>query len=299
MKYILGVDGGGTKTEAIAYDLKGNIISKGVSKFGNLLVNNEKALENIREAIDNCTKELNIKECIHIYLGIAGVSAGDNKQKVMKYIIESFHCETTVVNDAELALSALLKGKDGFLTISGTGSICIGKYNNEKVRVGGWGHILGDEGSGYYIALEALKKIIFEKDMGYTKSNFTKMILDNLEVSDEFDIINFVYNSDKGKISAIVPVIVELSKNNDSTAIDILKQSGRELGIMTARAINRMKINETVNIGISGSILTNINLVKESFVNVLHKEVKDFRIYDECASPTIGAYYEVIKYINS
>ena len=146
MKYILGVDGGGTKTEAIAYDLEGNILSKGLSSFGNLLINTEKALENIKDAITQCTKELKINECIHIYLGIAGVSAGDNKEKVKKYIVENFNCKTTVVNDAELALSALLKGKDGFLTIAGTGSICIGHYKNKKVRVGGWGHILGDEG---------------------------------------------------------------------------------------------------------------------------------------------------------
>lgn len=299
MKYILGVDGGGTKTEVIAYDLEGNILSNGISQFGNILINTEKALENIKDAINKCNKYLNINECIHIYLGIAGVSVGNNKEKVKKYIVENFKCETTVVNDAELALSSLLKGKDGFLTIAGTGSICIGQYKNRKIRVGGWGHILGDEGSGYYIALESLKKIILEKDMGYERSNFTQQILDELEILDEFDIMDFVYNSDKGKISAIVPLIVKLSENNDKTAIEILKKSGEKLATMTLRAINRMNINETINIGITGSILTNIGLVKENFTNVLQEEIKRFRIYDEYVSPTKGAYYEVMKKINS
>ena len=77
--------------------------------------------------------------------------------------------------------------------------------------------------SGYYIALESLKKIILEKDMGHERSNFTQQILDELGIVDEFDIMDFVYNSDKGKISAIVPTIVKLSENNDKTAIDILK----------------------------------------------------------------------------
>lgn len=299
MKYILGVDGGGTKTEAIAYDLEGNILSNGISKFGNLLINTEKALENIKDAIDKCTKDLNINECIHVYLGIAGISAGNNKEKVKNYIVENFKCETTVVNDAELALSALLKGKDGFLTIAGTGSICIGQYKNERVRVGGWGHILGDEGSGYYIALESLKKIILEKDIGHERSNFTQQILGELGILDEFDIMDFVYNSDKGKISAIVPSIVKLSENNDKAAIEILKKSGAKLAIMTLRAIKRMNIDETINIGITGSILTNIDLVKENFINVLEKEIKNFRIYDEYVSSTKGAYYEVMKKINS
>jgi N-acetylglucosamine kinase-like BadF-type ATPase len=299
MKYILGVDGGGTKTEAIAYDLEGNILSNGISKFGNLLINTEKALENIKDAINKCTKNLNINECIHIYLGIAGVSAGNNIEKVKKYIIENFKCETTVVNDAELALSALLKGKDGFLTIAGTGSICIGQFKNKRVRVGGWGHILGDEGSGYYIAIQSLKKIILEKDMGHERSNFTQQILAELGILDEFDIMDFVYNSDKGKISAIVPSVVKLSENNDKTAIEILKKSGAKLGTMTLRAINRMNMNETINIGITGSILTNVDLVKENFINVLEEEIKNFRIYDEYVSSTKGAYYEVMKKINS
>lgn len=299
MKYILGVDGGGTKTEAIAYDLAGNILSTGISNFGNLLVNTEKALENIKDAINKCTRDLSMNDCIHTYLGIAGVSVGNNKEKIKQYIIENFNCETTVVNDAELALSALLKGKDGFLTIAGTGSICIGKYKNKKVRAGGWGHILGDEGSGYYIALESLKRITLEKDMGYERSNFTQEILDELGILDEFNIMDFVYNSDKGKIAAIVPTIVKLSKNNDKTAIEILEKSGTSLGTMTLRAINRMNINETINIGITGSILTNIDLVKENFKNVLEEEIKKFRIYDEHVSSTKGAYYEVMKKINS
>jgi N-acetylglucosamine kinase-like BadF-type ATPase len=299
MKYILGVDGGGTKTEAVAYDLEGNTLSNGISKFGNLLINTEKALENVKDAINKCTKDLNINECIYIYLGIAGVSAGNNKEKVKKYVVENFKCEATVVNDADLALSALLKGKDGFLTIAGTGSICIGQYKNKKVRVGGWGHILGDEGSGYYIVLESLKKIILEKDMGHERSNFTQQILDELGILDEFDIMNFVYNSDKGKISALVPSIVKLSKNNDSSAIEILREAGTKLGTMTLRAINRMNINETINIGITGSILTNIDLVKENFIHTLEEEIQNFRIYDKYVSSTKGAYYEVMKKINS
>ncbi|WP_460281848.1 N-acetylglucosamine kinase [Clostridium sp. CTA-5] len=297
MKYILGVDGGGTKTEAVAYDLEGNILSRGVSGFGNVLINNEKALDNINEAINNCTKALNINECIHVYLGLAGVSAGDGKEKTTKYIVETFNLKTTVVNDAELALSALLKGKDGLLTIAGTGSICIGKYNNKKVRVGGWGHILGDQGSGYYIAIEALKQILLEKDIGYERSNFTQEILNELGFSDEFDIINFVYNSDKGKIASIVPIIVELSNKSNVIAKDILKDAGRKLGIMTLRAINKIKTNDTVNIGIMGSILINIDLVKQSFIETLKEGIKNFKIYDEKVSPTIGAYYEVVKYI--
>lgn len=298
MRYILGVDAGGTKTEAIAYDLDKNVLSKGYSGFGNILIDSEKSLENIRESINNCIANLKIDDCIHIYLGVAGVSAGNNNEKVENYIKENFNCKVTVVNDADLALSAMLKGKDGFLTIAGTGSVCIGKYKGKKVRVGGWGHLLGDEGSGYYIAIEALRKIILEKDSGFERSSFTQEILNKLGISDELDIINFVYGSDKGKIASIVPTIVKISKRNDAKAIKILRAAGRELGVMTSRAVDRMKIDETVNIAITGSILKNIDLVKENFISALKDTVDDFNVYDQDISATIGAYYEVIKEIN-
>ena len=68
---------------------------------------------------------------------------------------------------------------------------------------------------------------------------------------------------------------------------------------MTLRAIDRINIDETINIGITGSILTNIDLVKENFVNILSEKIKNFKIYDKYVSSTKGAYYEVMKKINS
>ncbi len=107
MIYIIGVDGGGTKTEAVAYDLNGNSLSRSISGYGNILINEEKALNNIKESIEKCTKSLNKSECVYIYAGIAGSTAGNGKEIIKKYIQDKFKCNVIVVNDADLALSAL------------------------------------------------------------------------------------------------------------------------------------------------------------------------------------------------
>ena len=297
MKYIIGVDGGGTKTEAVAYDLHGNSLSRSVSEYGNILINKEKSLNNIKEAIEKCIKSLNKNECIYIYLGIAGSAAGNGKEIIKKYIQDAFKCNVIVVNDAELALSALLKGKDGFLTIAGTGSICIGKLLGQNIRAGGWGHILGDEGSGYYIGMQALKTIAYEKDNGQEKSEFTDRILNKLGCKRELDIINFIYNTDKAHVAAIVPIIIQLAQEKNTTARQILIKAGEELGKMTLRAVKQSGLKENIKIGISGNIIRKIEIVKANFINFLDINLDNYNIFDEDISPTVGAYYEVIKLI--
>ena len=284
MKYIIGVDGGGTKTEAVAYDLNGNLLSRSISGYGNILINEEKALNNIKESIEKCTKGLNKSECVYIYAGIAGSTAGNGKEIIKEYI-----------QDADLALSALLKGKDGFLTIAGTGSICIGKISGKSIRAGGWGHLLGDEGSGYYIGIQALKSIAYEKDNGQLKSEFTDRILNKLGCKRELDIINFIYNTDKAHVAAIVKLVIQLAKENDSTATQILINAGEELGEMTLRAIKQSGLKENIKIGISGNIIRKIEIVKANFIKYLDMNLGNYSIYDEDISPTLGAYYEVIN----
>lgn len=295
MKYIIGVDGGGTKTEAVAYDLNGNSLSRSISGYGNILINEEKALNNIKESIEKCTKSLNKSECVYIYAGIAGSTAGNGKEIIKKYIQDKFKCNVIVVNDADLALSALLKGKDGFLTIAGTGSICIGKISGKSIRAGGWGHLLGDEGSGYYIGIQALKSIAYEKDNGQLKSEFTDRILNKLGCKRELDIINFIYNTDKAHVAAIVEVVIQLAKEKNSTATQILIKAGEELGEMTLRAIKQSGLKENIKIGISGNIIRKIEIVKATFIKYLDMNLGNYSIYDEDISPTLGAYYEIIN----
>ena len=132
MQYIIGVDGGGTKTEAIAYDLNGREIARGYAGLGNIIIDKDAALKNIEQSILKCTKTLRLDDCVYLCLGLAGCEAGDNKIIIQQYLKRRFNCPIKVINDGEIALSALLKGNDGIMTISGTGSITIGKYKERS-----------------------------------------------------------------------------------------------------------------------------------------------------------------------
>lgn len=295
VKYVIGVDGGGTKTEAIAYTEDGKEISRGNSGFGNLVVNQEEGLKNIEIAILQCMKNLDVNSCIHIYAGLAGVNTGNNKEIVQKYLESRFPVSITVISDADLAFNSLLKGEDGILTISGTGSISFGVCNNKYVRAGGWGNILGDEGSGYYIALQGLKKVVNEKDEGLEMSTLSREILKAINTSTIGELVSFVYSSNKGDIAALVPVIVKAAENNDESAIKILEEASRDLASTTAKVYRMLEFPSEVKIGIKGSILTRIPRVKNNYIKYLEKEIGSFKIIDEDVSPAKGAYYLACK----
>lgn len=111
MSYIIGVDGGGSKTEAVAYDLEGNKLSEGKSGYGNLLINEKQAIANIIQAIEQCVAPINNGNCHYICLGLAGYGGVENPQGIKSALSKAFNTPFTIVNDGIIAHAALLKGK--------------------------------------------------------------------------------------------------------------------------------------------------------------------------------------------
>lgn len=295
MEYIIGVDGGGTKTEAIAYNLDGEELGRAYTGFGNLLLGFEKANENINVSIKNCMnsveKAYGEANCVLIYLGLAGIEALDIKSKLQISLEDKFCISVKVTNDAEIALAALLKGEDGILTISGTGSISYGLCNGTLDRTGGWGHLLGDEGSGYYIAIEGFKNMIVEEDSNLPYSSLTEAFMKKLHIDKVNDIKGFIYSSSKGDIAAFAPIVVDEAALGDEIAKEILVKAGRSLALITYNLYKKLGFKGEVSIGIKGSILTEVKLVKEAFQQALIKDIGIFKIVQDDVSPAKGAFY--------
>ncbi|GAA0733398.1 BadF/BadG/BcrA/BcrD ATPase family protein [Clostridium oceanicum] len=291
MEYIIGVDAGGTKTEAVAYDFKGKELETAYSGFGNMVIDRDVAIKNILKAIDMCIKNLKEHTLKAIYLGVAAVEVGENKDIIFNAVYDKFKTKVKVYNDGELALYSLLKGKEGILTIAGTGSICFGILDSKKVVTGGWGHILGDEGSGYYIAIKALKKIIEEEESNLPKSEFRNRILNKFNITDINEFKDLVYNSSKDKVASIMPLICEMAEENEQYSNKILKEAGKDLGRTTEFAWKKLGSPSSISIGIKGSVITKASIVKNAFKDYINSKIENVNIIEDEVSSCKGAYY--------
>jgi N-acetylglucosamine kinase-like BadF-type ATPase len=303
MRYIIGVDGGGTKTEAIAYSLEGEELGRGYGGFGNALLGFDKAIENIELSLQNCMKSVdesyNDAVCVFIYLGLAGIEDENTRNKLEKTLKGDFKLPVKAVNDAEIALASLLKGEDGILTISGTGSISYGLHEGRTDRSGGWGHLLGDEGSGYHIAINAFKNMIFEDEHNLPASPLSTAIMKKLSIEKPENIIGFIYSSGKGDIASFVPIVVKQAESGDEIAKEILIKAGKDLAEMTYILYKKLNFNNEVAIGIKGSILTKVRLVRNSFEEALKESIGSFTIIDKEVSPAKGAFYLAKKLLDN
>ena len=293
MNYIIGVDGGGTKTEAVAYDLDGNILKTSLKGFANLLNDKEEALKNIHDSIKEITDQYGTEDLKGLYLGIAGSESGDNA-KFIKEVADKFYKDSLVMNDGELALKAMLEGEDGILTIAGTGSISFGINGDKSVRCGGWGHLLGDEGSAYKISIEAIKRMIFENDNNLEKSELTKKAMEYLKIENIDEVIPFVYSSTKDEVAKLAPVVSILAEDGDEISISIMEKEGLELAKTTENTYKKLGF-EKCSIGLVGGVIRKSKVVRAVFEKYLNENINVVSYIDTSVSAAKGAYYIYLK----
>lgn len=289
MKYIIGVDAGGTKTAAAAFDENGKKLLEVIGDYGSVTANYEKGLEHICETVDRLIAQMD-GECTYLCIGCAGIETGDYKQKAYVLFREKYNFPVYITNDAMLGLYAALKGEDGILVIAGTGSIGYLKQNGELKRFGGWGHLINDDGSGYTIATKAIRFIAYSFDVNESETALKKAVFEKLGITELRSLIQFVYASSKGDIAALVPVIEKCANEGDPQANEILNWAGERLSRLAIGLCKQYNVTAP-KIAISGSVLRKMPSVKETFCNAVKEEVGDFTLIDESFDPTTGGYY--------
>lgn len=290
MEYIIGVDSGGTSTKAAAYDLNGQLLKEVKTGFGNLLNNADQALANLRESLTTIFADFGEENCKLVVLGVAGVDSGGFRERIQEDIAQ-FSPEVVILNDAWMAHYALLNGKDGCLVISGTGSIVIGKYQETEDRVGGYGNLLGDEGSGYSIAQKLIKSVLNAYDEGREFTPLENQLLAHGNFETIFELVKFVYASSKDKIADLSMVVVAGAENGDQQALDILKNTGRELAHQVVLLIKKLGMEEAPTVAVTGSVLIKNDVVYTIFEDAVKDVFPNCTFIRKDISNAIGGYY--------
>jgi N-acetylglucosamine kinase-like BadF-type ATPase len=292
-KYIIGLDGGGTKTLGVLFDINGNELKRVEFGFSNFSIDEDIAKTNVEKTIEALAMDLESDRELFVQMGIAGYSKIKKSNQFVKSLEKKYNATVELDSDAIIALYSVKKDQDinVIMVIGGTGSVLMVSDGDEANMVGGFGHLLGDEGSAYHLAITALKKVIEEKESGKELSHLSNLLLKEIEALDYLDIKNFVYNNNKSDIARLAKFIAQCSLNQDLDAISLLKQEGRHLAKQTINAYNLSKRKEKVIIALRGGFLLNAPYVKETLIEELKISLKDFIIDIHPIEPVIGAYY--------
>ncbi len=287
--YCISVDAGGTKTKANAYDKAGNLLFSKVTEFGNLSLDYDLAHEHIMKAIEGCMEGVSGK-CAFICVGAAGIETGDYKVRLKEQIESALRVPTFTTNDAVLGLYAALEGRDGVLVISGTGSIACCKWQGVTSRVGGWGHLINDDGSGYSIGQQAIRRIMDNNDDDRPGTALEQGIFAHLDIENLRQLTQFVYSHQKSDIAALLPVVERLAENGDEQAAKILIWAGEQLANLVFKVCRRHGVQEPL-IGISGSAITKTRMTRAAFEQAIANRYAKYEIVMGKSDPSKGGYY--------
>jgi N-acetylglucosamine kinase-like BadF-type ATPase len=245
MIHVLGIDAGGTKTVCHLADENGTLIAEARGPGANLQAAGELQVEKVlHDVMAEATGSRDIVPAA-ICLGIAGVDRPEDSlivAGIMRRI--GAYARTLVVNDALVALEAGAPGEPGVVIISGTGSIAYGRNaNNEGARAGGWGHVLGDEGSGYWIGRAALRAVLRESDRRGPRTSLTPLLLQHFGVAEAQSLIHEVYRNNlrPAAIGSLARCVQTAFSEGDEAASGILRAAADELesfGVSVARRLD-------------------------------------------------------------
>lgn len=233
-KYYIGIDGGGTKTDAVLINSLGNLIRRVKGKGTNL---NNESKEEITTRFNLIFSELLVNIQIHEIEGIfAGLSSADHltASKIFDHCIRQA-CPLSIRhlligNDAMNALWSGTENSNGLVIIAGTGSIAYGvKENGDDFRVGGWGYLFGDEGSGYAIGREAIRRTLMAYDGRLQATNLSAVLTDYFSVPKFLDIVPVIYQSSKDRIAGLTPMVEQSALRGDTIAAAILEEAADAL----------------------------------------------------------------------
>ncbi len=276
MSYYIGIEGGGTKTAAMLGGSGREIIGTALAGATNYhSVGAESTGEEIRKIFDFFKKEYNVEmgEVEGVCFGGAGVDCSEDERQI-RHNFDSlgYKGRLHVCNDSVVALVGANGCHKGAILISGTGSVGYGAdINGGPVKVGGWGHLIDDAGSGYAIAIGCLKKVMEDYDGRGQKTLLWDCVKERLNISYQEELIPFVYNTAtyKQHIAKLATCALELY-GSDNGADEVIDRAIHDLCRMVMALSNRMKLKE-FSLGLGGSLL----LKSELFRGLLEKSVNE------------------------
>jgi glucosamine kinase len=270
--YFLGVDGGATKTLAIVFELRTyafTVASAGPSNPD--AVGQDAALSAIRDAIEGAVRAAGIrpKEIQAGVLAIAGVDSATDEAQLRQALVGHYlPSEVWIVNDVVAAWAAGTRCEPGIALIAGTGSNAFGvNANGQSWRAGGWGHIIGDEGSAYWIALTGIRAALSCRDGRGPHTVLVDSVSRSFSIPSVDTLPELVYGAGltKGQLAAFAADVHAAAEKGDSVALEIFKQAGNELYKHVRAIVVQLNLQrDSFPVALAGTVFATSALLRQT-----------------------------------
>ena len=306
MKYILGVDGGNTKTDYLLYDTEGNFIDglrSGTCSHEGLKDGFEGSYNVMNARITELLSRngLTVQDIEASAMGLAGIDCSYQKEQIDKVIERIGLKNCQAVNDGFLGIKAASPNGTGACSINGTGtvSVCINEKNEWK-QVGGIGYVAGDEGGGSYLARTVVRAVF---DYCFRFGPATSLVEDVYEmygISSKDQLASAIITK-RVDSTFLIKALFKRANEKDLVSMSILDKVGENMARSTAGAIVQVELPKPTYVILAGSVWANatnknmiVSFVKK--VNELTKRECEFIILKE--PPVLGAIYWAMELAN-
>lgn len=300
-KYFVGIDGGGTKSTVCVICSSGELISTFEIEPTNYTDAKKRQICDVLLELKSTLKEtFSPIEMWSICLSGLGRMAD---QVEFKKVLDANNLSEKIFveGDALAALEGAIPDEQGIILIAGTGSIAFGKSETGHVfRAGGWGYLLGDEGSGFSIGKKGLNAALQDFDgrgiQTALRAKFEKFFaVDSIEKS-----ITHIYTSysNRGDLAKFAPFVFEEAKNGDEVAKSIVLQAAQDLAELVIAVCKKIENEGSTKLALIGNLFKETEILKPAFVQFLQNEDCKVELAEGQFPPEIGAVLLGLKHFN-
>ena len=281
---ILGVEGGGTKTswvlvERTASDLL--VLDQGKLPPANFRLAKLDELRAMFRELPN--------ESVRAGIFLAGCGTEEDRHSLTRLCAEIWpQAKIVVGSDRDSGLAAALGHGDGIVVNAGSGSSVTGRRDKRIENAGGWGHILGDAGGGYFLSLQALRLILREYDLHRGEVQFTTKILRALSLNNLDELVRWAQTADKMEVAMLTPVVFEAAAGGDARVMEIIEEGARVLCEYTEAVASRLHVLAP-KVVLLGGLFQRDSIYNHAFRRRLKKALPDARVANSERAPEFGA----------
>ncbi len=298
-QWIFGIDGGGTAVRLRVESVRGELLYQAESTSVNPRSVGWDGARGIFEKLFSLMFKdtgLSAEACAAGFAGIAGIDRPEDAPMMIAILRDAgeFGIDTVieVKNDSIPALAGAFGELKGILLIAGTGSIALGSDGSGRiVRSGGWGHILGDEGSAYWVGLRALNAAVRFHDRRGPQTDLLGRALAYFGEKEPFSLISAVYEPfDKAKIAAFARIAAEERERGDEVAVAIFKSAAEELASLAISVAIRLgQAQQGGTIAFAGGFISNNELLWRDTEARILSSLPRHAIFEPRADAVTGA----------